>query len=97
MDKLILQCGRYYPPVQTDDAERLHRLESYVTALSSEAETLFETCERLRREITLRMAELDERLTALSATEAASVAVEMPIMGTDAATVGEVSGAPQNT
>ena len=77
MDELILRCGRYYPSAQSGDAERIRRLENYVAALSSEAEALFETCERLRREIALQMAELDEKVAALSVadseTEAAAV------------------------
>ena len=76
MDKLILQCGRYYPPAQSDDTGRLHRLESYVAALSSEAESLFETCERLRREIARHMAELDEKVAALSAADTVSVVTD---------------------
>ena len=67
MDKLILQCGRYIPPTQTDDAGRLRRLESYVVTLSAEVEALFEACERLRREITQRMTEPDEEIAAQSA------------------------------
>jgi len=67
MDELILRCGRYYPSAQSGDAERLHRLESYVVTLSSEAEALFESCERLRREIARHLAELDEKVDALSA------------------------------
>ena len=72
MDKLILQCGRYYLPAQTDDAGRLHRLENYVATFSAEAEALFETCERLRREIARHMADLDERVAALSAADTAT-------------------------
>ena len=60
MDKLILRCGRYYPPAQNDHVSHLGRLESYVAALSAEAVTLFETCERLPRELVLRLAERDE-------------------------------------
>jgi NTP pyrophosphatase (non-canonical NTP hydrolase) len=60
MDRLILRCGRYLPPAQADEQERLQRLERYVAALSAETEELFETCERLRRELVLRLAEQDE-------------------------------------
>lgn len=67
MDELILRCGRYYPPAQNGDAERFDRLESYVVTLSSEAEALFESCERLRREIARHLAELDGKVDALSA------------------------------
>ena len=67
MDKLILRCGRYYPPAQNDHASHLGRLESYVAALSAEALTLFETCERLRREMDVRVATLEEQVAALSA------------------------------
>ncbi len=74
MDELILRCGRYYPPAQSGDAERLRRLENYVGALSSDAEALFESCERLRREIARHMAELEEKVDALSAA-ASGVAV----------------------
>ena len=74
MDELILRCGRYYPPAQSGDAERLQRLESYVVALSSEAEALFESCERLRREIARHLTELEEKVDTLSAA-ASGVAV----------------------
>lgn len=74
MDKLILRCGRYYPPAQNDHVSHLGRLEGYVAALSAEAVTLFETCERLRREMDVRVATLEEQVAALSAPESAVAA-----------------------
>ena len=76
MDKLILRCGRYYPPAQNDHASHLGRLENYVTVLSAEVVTLFETCDRLRREMDVRVATLEEQVAALSAPASAVAATD---------------------
>ena len=96
MDKLILQCGRYIPPTQTDDAGRLRRLESYVVTLSSEVEALFEACERLRREITRRMTEPGEGIVALSAPKVPAAESEVALAeGADAPPTDAVSDATE--
>lgn len=47
MRSLTYRSGRYMPPREGSDAERIRALEQYVCALSAELETLFATFDRL--------------------------------------------------
>lgn len=51
MEKLILTCGRYFPPSAGDTEARIAAMESYLARLSEELEVL--------------MGEMDRVLTAL--------------------------------